>query len=94
MKLPFALALALASAAIAPAAFAEEAKQLRFNDLDLDTPAGKAELTTRIDAIARTMCKAHESTGTRLGAADCRREVRREALAKVDEYQNRVGKGG
>lgn len=97
MKLPFAFALASASmapVALAPAAFAEEAKQLRFNDLDLDTPAGKAELNTRIDAIARTMCRAQISTGTRLGGTDCRREVRSEALAKVEEYQNRVGKGG
>lgn len=97
MKLAYALALAAtatAPVAMAPAALAQEAKQLRFNDLDLDTPAGKAKLHARINVIAHDMCREQVSTGTHLAGAACMAQVRNEALAKVEEYQNRVGKGG
>jgi UrcA family protein len=66
-----ALVLAAASLAV-PAAAADDSTKGRasvsYNDLDLDTDAGRAELKKRFDQAARTMCGA-EATGALSGSA-------------------------
>ncbi len=89
------IALALAAIAVPAAvpAFAQAPVGLRVDDLDLDTPAGKATLEARIGAVAREMCKAAPRTGTRIRSADCVNSVREEIAAKLEARQ-RLAKGG
>lgn len=83
-----------ATCLIAAPALAEEGKALRYNDLDLSTPAGKATLDKRIKITARKICAAQVLTGTRIPEPDCRGKVRDEILAKIEEREARLGKGG
>ncbi|WP_310534903.1 UrcA family protein [Novosphingobium sp.] len=97
MKSIFAPALALAVLA-APFASAMAASPQRnsvqFNDLDLESAAGKKTLDGRIRNAARRACDDVELTGTRLAKSACVADVRRQVIAQVESYQNRVGKGG
>jgi len=66
-----ALVLAAASLAVPAAAADDGAKgraSVSYNDLDLGTDAGRAELKKRFDQAARTMCGAKE-TGALSGSA-------------------------
>lgn len=96
MRKPFTAALAMAltasTFAMTGTAFAK-ANEIKFADLDLDTAAGRATLDGRIRNAARQLCEAEETTGTRI-KSDCHKQVRDQVLAQIDEYQNRVGKGG
>ena len=88
----FALAAPLA---VAPA-FAAPAKapvQVRFDDLELETPAGKSTLDARIRTAARSFCRHTESTGTLMDQSVCLRQIRAEVLARIDEL-DRTAKGG
>lgn len=97
MKTTFAPAIALAVLA-APFASAMAAppqpNAVHFNDLDLDSAAGKKTLDARIRNAARRVCDGHDLTGTRLAKGACVEDVRRQVIAQVESYQNRVGKGG
>lgn len=97
MKSIFAPAIALAVLA-APFASAMAAppqpNAVQFNDLDLETAAGKKTLDARIRNAARRVCDQESRVGTRLARGACIEDVRRQVLAQVDSYQNRVGKGG
>lgn len=97
MKSIFAPALALAvlatpfaSAMAAPS----QSNQVRYNDLDLETAAGKKTLDARIRTAARSICDGESRTGTRLARSACIEDVRRQVLSQIDSNQNRVGKGG
>lgn len=65
-------------------------EELRYNDLDLTTEAGKAELDQRIDRVAQQLCANPIQTGTRIqmryrGAQmkDCTDAVRAEVMSKL-----------
>jgi len=90
-----ALAIATPFAAIAsPALAAARAPvTLQYDDLDLDSAAGKSELNTRIRTAARSFCRHAESTGTNMEQAVCLRQIRAEVLARIDN-QERNRKGG
>lgn len=87
-----ALALALAGPLAIGAAHAQQA-EVKFGDLDLETDAGKTELEARIRNAARVVCTVERTTGTRI-PTPCRNELRQQVLAKVEAWQDRVGKGG
>ncbi len=90
-----ALALALTAAPIIPAMAAQPSGNVvRFNDLDLDSEAGKAELDGRIRAVARRICVAQPQTGSRLASKSCIDDIRQQVLAQVEAKQTRTGKGG
>ncbi len=67
---------------------------LRYNDLDLATEAGQAELERRIDTVMRQACPEETVTGSRIavasGRAECMADVRRQIMARV----NTRSKGG
>lgn len=60
--------ISLAAAALIPAAaFAQnDSAQVRFDDLDLSTPAGNKTLDKRIGFAARQVCRSQMTTGTRI----------------------------
>lgn len=79
-------ALTASTLAFAPAAFAATA-QLRVDDIDLTTEAGKATLSARIDEAARRACRTQAHTGTRIasrqGLDACMAEVRRQVETRL-----------
>ena len=80
---PAILAAALAATAFATPTLAADQINVRFNDLDLNTPAGQATLERRIDKAVRDACGANETVvGTRLPS--------RAAQACVDETKAAV----
>lgn len=60
---------------------------LRYNDLDLSTDAGRAELDRRIDRVMRQACPAETITGSRIAVesarAECIAAVRRQIDVKL-----------
>lgn len=94
MRKPLFAALAIALAMpFATSAAQAKPNEVKLGDLDLDTDAGRAELEVRIRKAANHFCSNSSQTGTRIQVT-CRRGIREEILARVEEYQNRVGKGG
>lgn len=90
-----ALALALSAASAVPAVAAPpKANAVQFNDLDLDSEAGKSTLEGRIRNAARRICDTEQRTGTRLASTACLADVREQVLAQIEARQNRTGKGG
>jgi len=81
-----------APVAIAPAMAAPAG--VRVDDIALDTPAGQHQLNSRIQHVAKGLCRDVITTGTLLGPNVCRQQVRQEVLAKLEERQNQTGKGG
>ena len=81
---PAILAAVLAATAFTTPAFAESDRiNVRYADLDLNTPEGQAQLERRIDKAVRAACGANETTvGTRLPS--------REAQACVDTTKTAV----
>jgi UrcA family protein len=74
----FAAAAALATIATAAPALADQVT-VRYNDLDLATPAGQSKLARRLDMAARDACGLEATrTGTRIpssAAAQCYKEA-------------------
>jgi UrcA family protein len=66
-KLTLTLTIAALGLAATPA-LAGDAR-IAWNDLDLTTPAGKAELGRRVDAAARKLCIRNSVTGSLIGRA-------------------------
>ena len=89
-----ALAFALATPLAAAPALAQPPATVQVGDLDLDSPAGKAELESRITKAAKILCRDAQSTGTNLPQVMCHRQVRSEVFARLEERQPRYGKGG
>lgn len=86
MLRPLILPVALAVAAClgsAPAFAAGGSTTIRTNDLDLSSPAGRAELDKRIDKVADKLCRDRISTGTRVVPNDCLVAVRAEVMSKL-----------
>jgi UrcA family protein len=90
-------ALAAAAVSFAPAAVAGETAQLQYNDLDLSTEAGKAELSKRIDVTARKVCRTAPSTGSRIesreGLDECMANVRQQVETRLATRGYRDGLG-
>ena len=68
------------------AAFAAPAGvEVKYNDLDLSTPQGAAELDKRVDRAAKKVCTTHGvMTGT-IATSKLDRECYQEALAKLKD---------
>ncbi len=94
---PMAMALAIStSMATAPAAWADSIA-VKFSDLDLDSPAGKAELSRRIDRAARAVCTSIAETGTIVHARvsqTCLARARSQAQQQVALKTGRDDLGG
>lgn len=95
----FSLGIAAACLAANPA-LAGEAK-LAWNDLDLTTAAGKAELDTRIEAAAQRVCTSGPVTGSMIGhratprcLADARDAIKAQVTAKLGTGQLAANAGG
>lgn len=91
-------ALAAAAVSFAPAAVAGETAALQYNDLDLSTDAGKAELSKRIDVAARKACRTQPTTGSRIqsneGLDECMANVRNQVETRLATkgYGSSVGR--
>ena len=92
--------LAIAAAAIlvtGTAALAQSA-QLRFDDLDLASDAGKAELSRRIDLAAEQACPPESITGSRMSlrAAQqrCIADAKQQITVQLARKANRQQRGG
>jgi UrcA family protein len=83
LSLPIFAALALAGTAQAQTA------SVRYNDLDLSRPAGKAELDRRIEAATREVCKAEAMPGNRFADPGEQRRCEAGVRAQVAEQMPR-----
>ena len=84
-NIAFALALA-ATGLVASPALAGDAR-IAWNDLDLTTESGKAELNRRIDLAAQELCAPRTVTGSiiaRKAPASCLEEARSLIAAKIE----------
>ncbi|MFM5907777.1 MAG: UrcA family protein [Novosphingobium sp.] len=90
-----ALAITAMTASLAPA-FAGEptGMKVQFDDLDLESKAGQLTLDARIRNAARRVCDDSVMVGTRIRSNACEQGVRKQVLAQVEAWQNRIGKGG
>lgn len=83
--LPAALALTT-SLGSAPALAAGDSVTLRTSDLDLSSPAGRAELDKRIDRVASKMCSGEMTTGSNISSLAierCKAAVHEEVSQKL-----------
>lgn len=84
-------AVAAALSLTAPvAAFAQEGRaqstSVTWDDLDVTTPAGAAELDSRINSAARRACRGVRATGTNMSqTAFCRSQIRQSVEQRMDE---------
>jgi UrcA family protein len=90
------LALAAAMAIAPAAALAASSVELKYDDLDLSTAKGQAELSKRVDDAARQACAANSvRTGTILRSKaenECYRDTRaklRERFAFLSQQDQR-----
>lgn len=95
----FSLGIAAACLAANPA-LAGDAK-LAWNDLDLTTAAGKAELDNRIEAAADRVCTSGPVTGSMIShratprcLADARDAIKAQVTAKLGKSQLATTGGG
>ncbi|MGE3690666.1 MAG: UrcA family protein [Novosphingobium sp.] len=94
-KMHFAAALAAIALPLAAMPAHAETAQLRYDDLDLATEAGKAELSRRIDTVAQKACPLESITGSRIQLRDeqarCMADVRRQIASKLgDQLGNAI----
>lgn len=86
-----ATALALATPALA------ETAQLRFDDLDMTSPAGKAAFERRANLVVIQACGDGAITGTRIPDSNftvCARDVRRQIDQHMARLTSRLHLGG
>jgi UrcA family protein len=95
----FSLGIAAACLAVNPALAGEA--ELAWNDLDLTTAAGKAELDARIEAAAKQVCTSGPVTGSMITRratprclADAREAIAARVTAKLGSGQLAVSGGG
>lgn len=80
-----ALSLTAPAAALAQDGRAQSAS-VNWDDLDVTTPAGAAELDTRINAAARRACRGVRATGTNMSqTAFCRSQIKQTVVGQMDE---------
>lgn len=80
-----ALSLTVPAAALAQDGQAQSAT-VTWDDLDVTTAAGAAELDTRIAAAARRACRGVRATGTNMSqTAFCRSQIKQSVVGRMDE---------
>lgn len=90
---------ALALAATLPAAAAVETRNVRYDDLNLATPAGMERLERRIDGAAREVCT-DDNTRRIIGLAEtakiraCMKEAKLKAARQVAALASSQARGG
>lgn len=82
-----AAALSLSVPAVASAQeVGEVSTSVAWNDLDVTTPSGAAQLDQRINTAARRACRGVRATGTNMSqTAFCRSQIRQSVLGRMDE---------
>jgi UrcA family protein len=92
---------AIATACLAATPVLATDARLAWNDLDLNTEAGKAELGRRIDVAARTICAPRTVTGTIITRRvttrcldDARSAIAAKVAAKTDRLRFAANAGG
>jgi UrcA family protein len=89
--------LMLASVWLATTPALAENIKLTWSDLDLTTPAGKAELDRRIETVAEKACTPEPVTGTRIQpqpVASCVADTRKEIAAQVSARTAQLAAAG
>ena len=97
MRYPAILAAALAAAVLAAPASAADTVAVQYDDLDLSTSAGQAQLERRIDNAARSVCGMDDvAVGTRLASrtakqcyADAKSRIHEQVAAAVARGNDR-----
>lgn len=88
----------LALAAALPAAAATESRSVRYDDLNLASPAGQERLQRRIDSAAREVCGAanptRESLAVMAASQKCIAEAKTRAKAQVARATTSEARGG
>lgn len=89
-RLTAVLAAAALSLTVPAAALAQDAEapraSVQWDDLDVTTAAGAAELDTRINTAARRACRGMRVTGSNMSQVGfCRSQIRESVLARMDE---------
>lgn len=87
-----ALALAGALAFVPAAAFAaSQSVEVKYDDLDLSTPKGQAQLDKRIDRAAKEVCTRHEITTGSIRSTTLDEDCYHTALGKVKDRLAALG---
>lgn len=87
-------AAALALPLTASPLLAAQQTSVHYEDLDLDTTAGKTELDKRIGKAATPVCRDTIVTGTLLSHELCHAQVRKSVRAEISQREYRSAKGG
>lgn len=90
IRIAAALAAAALSLTVPAAASAQDnrgqAVSVTWDDLDVTTAAGAAELDTRIATAARRACRGMRATGTNMSQVGfCRDQIKQSVLTRMDE---------
>jgi UrcA family protein len=83
--LVFSTAVLLACVCVVPSTFADEAvraETVKFQDLNVDSPAGAQSLYTRIHAAAKRVC-AEADPVLRAGVIACTKNAEEQAIQKL-----------
>lgn len=78
------LALAAAMMMVPASAFASTV-ELKYDDLDLSTPQGMAQLDKRVDRAAKQVCTSHQITTGSIRSTNVDQKCYKEALAKLKD---------
>lgn len=63
-----------------------QSSSVAWDDLDVTTPTGAAELDSRINTAARRACRGVRATGTNMSqTAFCRSQIKQSVVAQMDE---------
>ena len=82
-KFALAAAFAFAGAVLASSPASASSTRLNLAGIDLNTPAGKAELAKRVHITAKGYCRDQIATGTHLMSNDCVAAVEQELNEKI-----------
>lgn len=77
--------LALAAAMMMPASAFASTVELKYDDLDLSTPQGMAQLDKRVQRAAKQVCTSHQITTGSIRTANVDQKCYKEALAKLQD---------
>lgn len=73
-------------AAVSAQEVGEVSTSVAWNDLDVTTPTGAAQLDQRINTAARRACRGVRATGTNMSqTAFCRSQIKQSVLGRMDE---------
>jgi UrcA family protein len=79
------LALAAAMMIVPASAFASTTVELKYDDLDLSTPQGMAQLDKRVERAAKQVCTSHQITTGSIRTGTVDQKCYKEALAKLQD---------